>query len=129
MKPVLYHKVKKRTKLFEMEVLNFIPHTLDAEVMQITVKNVSKKKVIFTPTTFIPLYGRPEKCLRDHRHVSALLNRIEMTRHGILLAPTMVFDEAGHRSEGCRCGQKLYSRFPQSTFTRPGDRRSTESGA
>ena len=50
------------------------------------------------PTSFIPLYGRSEKCLRDHRHVTSLLNRIYLDAYGIMLKPTMVFDERGHKA-------------------------------
>ncbi|MCK5289000.1 MAG: cellobiose phosphorylase, partial [Candidatus Omnitrophica bacterium] len=48
------------------------------------------------PTSFIPLYGRGEKNLRDHRHVSSLLNRVYLNKFGITLKPTLFFDEEGH---------------------------------
>jgi cellobiose phosphorylase len=93
----LYHKLTKKTKTLDIEILNFIPHNLEAEVMRITLTNQSRKETIITPTSFIPLYGRSEKNLRDHRHVSSLLNRVTLDKYSIQLKPTMIFDEKGHR--------------------------------
>jgi cellobiose phosphorylase len=94
---VLYQRLFKRLGALEAEVLNFVPFDLAAEVMEIVVRNRGSRPVEITPTSFIPLYGRSEKNLRDHRHVSSLLNRITIDRYGIFLKPTMVFDEKGHR--------------------------------
>ncbi|RKY43803.1 MAG: cellobiose phosphorylase [Candidatus Omnitrophota bacterium] len=91
----LYHKLVKENELFSLEILNFIPFDLDAEVMWIKIRG--KKKIKITPTSFLPLYGRGEKSLRDHRHVTSLLNRVELKRYGIILKPTMIFDERKHR--------------------------------
>ena len=95
---LLYHKIIKQTKSLEIEILNFVPFDASVELMRIKVKNRSAKVVKIIPTSFIPLYGRSEKCLRDHRHVTALLNRVYLEKHGIYLKPTMVFDEKGHRA-------------------------------
>ena len=92
----LYHKLSKETKSLHIEVLNFIPHNLKVEVMRVKVVNKGRKEISITPTSFIPLYGRAQKNLRDHRHVSSLLNRVELDKYGIFLKPTMVFDEMGH---------------------------------
>jgi cellobiose phosphorylase len=91
-----YHKITKYTKLIDIEILNFIPYDLDVEVMQIKVKNKSKKSLDITACSAIPLYGRSEATLRDHRHVSGLLNRVDLTNDGILLRPTLLFNEEGH---------------------------------
>jgi cellobiose phosphorylase len=64
--------------------------------MQIKVKNKSKKSLDITACSAIPLYGRSEATLRDHRHVSGLLNRVDLTNDGILLRPTLLFNEEGH---------------------------------
>jgi len=93
----LYHKLIKKTKGLDIEILNFIPHNLNCEVMQVKIKNKTKRSLGFTPTSFIPLYGRSAENLRDHRHVSSLLNRIKLTKYTISLKPTMVFNEAGHK--------------------------------
>jgi cellobiose phosphorylase len=93
---LFYQKMFKQYKQLHAEIINFIPHNLNAEVMWIKIKNSGKKPIKIRPTSFVPLYGRSEKNLRDHRHVSALLNRVFLNRYGILLKPSMVFDESGH---------------------------------
>jgi cellobiose phosphorylase len=93
----LYHKITKKIKGLEIEILNFIPFDLPVEVMRIKVRNISSKTAKIVPTSFIPLYGRSEKNLRDHRHVSSLLNRVSLEKFGIALKPTMIFDEKGHK--------------------------------
>ncbi len=93
----LYHKLIKKSSSLRVEIINFIPHDLAAEVMWVKVKNTSSAPKTFVPTSFLPLYGRGEATLRDHRHVSSLLNRIKLSSHGIDLRPTMIFDEQGHR--------------------------------
>lgn len=93
----LYHKLTKKVRALEIEILNFIPYNLGVEVMWVKVKNSGKRPIKITPISFIPLYGRPEKNLRDHRHVTSLLNRISLDRYGIYLKPTLVFDERRQR--------------------------------
>ncbi|MFH1398410.1 MAG: cellobiose phosphorylase [Candidatus Omnitrophota bacterium] len=92
----LYHKVIKKTKTLEIGVLNFIPHDLPVEIMRVKVKNIINKPLKIIPTSFIPLFCRAEKNLRDHRHVSSLLNRIQLDKYGILVKPAMIFNESGH---------------------------------
>jgi cellobiose phosphorylase len=93
----LYQKLFKRYPGMAVEILNFIPSDLPVEVMRVTVTNRSSAPVPVTAFSFVPLFGRPEKNLRDHRHVSSLLNRVFLQKFGIVLRPTMVFDEKGHR--------------------------------
>ncbi len=93
----LYHKVTKNTGSLVIEIVNFIPYDSDLEVMSVRVRNISSGSVKISPVSFIPLYGRSEKNLRDHRHVSSLLNRIEIDKYGISLKPTMIFDEKQHK--------------------------------
>ena len=50
-----------------------------------------------TPTAAIPLYGRSADNIRDHRNVTSMLHRIWTTGDGVLVRPTMSFDERGHR--------------------------------
>lgn len=92
----LYHKVIKMAHGLRIEVLNFVPFDKAVEVMHISITNKRNRDIEITPTSFIPLYGRSEKNIRDHRHVSSLLNRVELDRYGIFLKPTMIFDEKGH---------------------------------
>ncbi|MGE5308079.1 MAG: GH36-type glycosyl hydrolase domain-containing protein [Deltaproteobacteria bacterium] len=93
----LYQKLAKKAAGLDIEVLNFIPHDVPVEVMRVTIRNVSGRSIPLEAVSFLPLYGRSEKNLRDHRHVSSLLNRVELDRFGITLRPTMIFDEKGHR--------------------------------
>jgi cellobiose phosphorylase len=94
----LYHKITKKFPGLTAEITNFIPEGLAAEVMWIKLINTSRKPLEFTPISCIPLYGRGEKSLRDHRHVTSLLNRIRLSPYGIFLTPTMTFDEKRHRA-------------------------------
>ena len=94
---ILFQKIIKRVDVLHIEILSFIPYDLDVEVMQIRIVNMGDMEARITPTSFIPLYGRGESSLRDHRHVTSLLNRVELDKYGIYLKPTMVFDEKGHR--------------------------------
>ncbi len=93
----LYHKVHKKVIGLDIEILSFIPHNLPVEVMRVKIRNISSKEIKIIPTSFIPLYGRGEKNLRDHRHVSSLLNRVKLDKFGISLVPSMTFDEKGHK--------------------------------
>ena len=80
------------------EVINFVPTNNDqVELMHVTIKNISDKEYEITPTAAIPIYGRSAHNLRDHRHVTSLLNRIYMSDYGIIMKPTLSFDEKGHK--------------------------------
>ncbi|MFH1767770.1 MAG: cellobiose phosphorylase [Candidatus Omnitrophota bacterium] len=93
---ILYHKLFKKYRGLNAEITSFIPYDLDVEVMWIKIKNTRASSLEFVPTSFIPLYGRSEQNLRDHRHVTSLLNRIYLKKYGIVLKPTMSFNERGH---------------------------------
>ncbi len=93
----LYHKLTKKAGPLHIEILNFVPSSMAVEVMSIKIANKSSKSINITPTSLIPLYGRGENTLRDHRHVSSLLNRIHLDKYGIFLKPTLSFDEEGHK--------------------------------
>ena len=92
-----YHKLIHDYPDVEIQTINFIPHNLDVEVMWIKIKNKKNKAFEFTPTSFIPLYGRGENNLRDHRHVTSLFNRVHLDKYGIFLKPTLSFREQGHK--------------------------------
>jgi len=94
---LLYHKLIKKTSLLDIEILNFIPSSIAVEIMSIKITNKSSKSITITPTSLIPFYGRGENTLRDHRHVSSLLNRIHLNRYGLSLKPTLSFNEEGHK--------------------------------
>ena len=65
--------------------------------MQVKVTNKSNHARKITVTPAIPLYGRSADNLRDHRHVTSLLHRIETMENGICCKPVLSFDERGHQ--------------------------------
>ena len=97
---LLWHKVTRRNRRLGLraEMLNFVPAGPDpVELMQVTLTNTGDAPLTITPTAAIPIYGRSADNLRDHRHVTSLLHRIRTMPHGVLVRPTLSFDERGHR--------------------------------
>ena len=72
---------------------------LDAssEIMNVTLKNDSEGEISFTPVAAVPVYGRSADNLRDHRHVTSLLHRAYACEGGVVVKPTLSFDERGHQ--------------------------------
>ncbi len=80
------------------EILSFIPVTGGpVEVMRVKLTNVMQERIEFTPTAAIPVYGRSSHNIRDHRHVTSLLQRIWLDTFGVIVKPTLLFDESGHK--------------------------------
>ncbi len=80
------------------EILSFVPAgNLPCEIMQVTITNISRRKIKLTPFAAIPMYCRGTHNLRDHRHVTSLLQRITLHKFGIISKPTLSFDEKGHQ--------------------------------
>lgn len=97
---ILWHQITRKSKEFgvQAEVTSFVPAVKDKiEIMRISVTNISEAPIGMRPTAAIPLYGRSADNLRDHRHVTSLLHRITTTQKGIVLNPTLTFDERGHK--------------------------------
>jgi len=95
----LWHTIiRENTSVgLKAEVTNFVPAGNDTvELMQVKITNTSDKKMTVTPTAAVPVYARSADNLRDHRHVTSLLNRIRCTDQGVLVTPTLSFDERGH---------------------------------
>ncbi len=67
------------------------------EIMLVEVTNTSRRKLEFAPYAAIPVFARSADNVRDHRHVTALLHRIQAHGNGITVCPTMSFDERGHK--------------------------------
>jgi cellobiose phosphorylase len=102
----LWHQVTRRNPVLGLraEITNIVPPVGDVpadaglvELMQVVLVNEGEEPLTLTPTAAIPIYGRSADSLRDHRHVTSLLHRIYTQRHGILVRPTLAFDERGHR--------------------------------
>ncbi len=97
---LLWHEVTRENAEIGLQacITSFVPvgtpHTV--ELMRVAVTNTGNAPVTFTPTAAIPVYGRSADNLRDHRHVTSLLHRIRTDQHGVLVRPTLSFDERGH---------------------------------
>ncbi len=97
---LLWHQVTRENRRLGLraEVTNFVPAVPDhVELMRVRVTNIAKKALRVTPTAAIPIYGRSADNLRDHRHVTSLLHRIYTIPAGVVVQPTLSFDERGHR--------------------------------
>lgn len=95
----LYHKIVREFKSQNIivEVLNFVPLEDNLEIMVVNIKNVSQKTLKLDVLIGVPLYGRSADNIRDHHHVSSLLNRIYKFKNYAVLKPTLIFDERGHK--------------------------------
>lgn len=96
----LWHKVIRENHEINIraEITNFVPVDDDqVELMKVSIINTGKEKLELTPTVAIPVYGRSADNLRDHRHVTSLLHRIKTIDNGVIVKPTLSFDERGHK--------------------------------
>ncbi len=97
---LLWHEVTRENEAAGLRacITSFVPadapHTV--ELMRVTVTNTGAQPITFTPTAAIPIYGRSADNLRDHRHVTSLLHRVHTSHWGVLVRPTLSFDERGH---------------------------------
>ncbi|MBU1141909.1 MAG: cellobiose phosphorylase [Firmicutes bacterium] len=107
---LLFQKVTRSNKLFSIETTSYVPLEDNVEVHQIILKNLSSHILPLQVSTAIPIYGRSADNLRDHRHVTSLLNKIEVIKSGIIVQPTLSFDERGHVEN-----DTIYSVFADST--------------
>jgi cellobiose phosphorylase len=79
------------------EVTSFVPTGEDrVELMRVILSNCGTADLTLTPTAAVPIFGRSADNLRDHRHVTSLLHRTTCHRHGVIVRPTLSFDERGH---------------------------------
>ena len=78
-------------------ITTFIPQNDNVEIMYVEIKNHSNVPHRLSACAAIPIYGRSADNIRDHRHVTSLLNRITVSQNGVLVCPTMSFDERGHQ--------------------------------
>jgi cellobiose phosphorylase len=96
---LLWHKITREHKGLGLKsvITNFVPSGQDTvELMRVTVKNTGDRKITLMPTAAIPIYGRSADNLRDHRHVTSLLHRTKCIDSGVVVRPTLSFDERGH---------------------------------
>ena len=79
------------------EITSFVPPQENVEIMEVQITNTGAVSQKVTGIAAIPIYGRSADNIRDHRNVTSMLHRIKTTDHGVLVKPTMSFDEKGHR--------------------------------
>lgn len=119
---MLWHKLTRINKRIGIEArfTNFIPVSKDAaEIMLVELTNISKRNLTLTPTAAIPIYGRSADRLRDHRHASSLFNRIKIDKYGVIMTPTMIFDERRHKINDLSYfvfGCDAYGNAPEGSF-------------
>lgn len=90
------HRASKRYGL-EADTTSFVTLDGSMEVMLVEITNKTDEAMEIVPIGAIPIYGRSADNIRDHRHVTSLLHRIETTQYGIEVTPVLSFDERGHR--------------------------------
>jgi cellobiose phosphorylase len=97
----LWQRVKRINARYGLQavVTSFVPCSNDrVELMKITITNLSNDPLMLSATAAIPIYGRSAENLRDHRHVTSLLHRTRCGKYGVLVSPTLSFDERGHQT-------------------------------
>ena len=97
---LLWHTLVRESpaRALRAEVTNFVPAGQDTvELMRVVITNTGRAAITATPTAVVPLYGRSADNIRDHRHVTSLLQRLTVAENGVRLTPTLTFDERGHR--------------------------------
>ncbi len=119
---MLWHRVIRENEALGLksEITNFVPVSNDAvELMIVSLTNTGKSKLKITPTSAIPIFGKSADNLRDHHHVTSLLNRVIPHPAGVVIKPTMSFDERGHEINNtfyCVLGVTGHGEFPESTI-------------
>lgn len=96
---LMWQTVTRKSRKYQLEakVTSFVPVEQNIEIMQVEITNAGKMRVEFTPVAAIPIYGRSADNIRDHRHVTSLLHRISTRKEGVVVKPTLSFDERGHQ--------------------------------
>jgi cellobiose phosphorylase len=93
----LYQIVTRKNRNHTLQTTSFIVNDEPIELHQVVFTNLKEQPVKLHVLTASPLYGRSADNLRDHRHVTSLLNRVWVKDHLIELKPTLSFDERGHK--------------------------------
>ncbi len=81
----------------EAEVTCFVPVNDNVEVLLVRLRNLADAPRKLVPVAAVPIYGRSADNVRDHRNVTSMLHRIRTVERGVLVKPTLSFDERGHR--------------------------------
>ena len=96
----MWHQIERSSEKYSLssKIISFVPVSeYCVEIMHVEIKNEGKEELSIVPTAAVPLYGRSADNIRDHRHVTSLLHRAVTTQKGVLVTPTLSFDERGHQ--------------------------------
>lgn len=95
----MHHRVRRESGFgLVSEITSFVPSSGERlEITGVTLTNASDSTMKIQVLSATPIYGRSADNIRDHRHVTSLLHRMETTLHGVTVNPTMTFDERGHQ--------------------------------
>ncbi len=95
----MWHEMTRKSRDFGLssKIRSFVPVSDNVEVMEVVITNISEEDLTLTPYGAIPIYGRSADNIRDHRHVTSLLHRIQTTESAVVVKPTLSFDERGHQ--------------------------------
>lgn len=106
----LIHKIIRKSKDLMVESESFISTKDNHEMHRVIITNTSQRTINIKPVLNVPMYSRSADNLRDHRHVSALLNNLELTKNGMINQPTFLFDERGHHINHNRYHMDFYTK-------------------
>lgn len=96
---IMWHKVERESQEIGLKstITTFVPQSEDkVELTKFEITNITDEPLEITSTAAIPLYARSASNIRDHRHVTSLLHRTYTVKNGIMIYPTLTFDERGH---------------------------------
>lgn len=118
---LMWHETWRKSMKYQLEasVTSFVPLQKNVEIMLVSITNTARMSISFTPLAAVPLYGRSADNIRDHRHVTSLLNRTVVTEYGIHLKPSLSFDERGHQENHMIYyveGMDEYGKAPESFY-------------
>ncbi len=114
----MWQRMERKSEKYSLvsRITSFVPvGKYNVEIMYVEIENGGEQTCSFVPTAAVPLYGRSADNLRDHRHVTSLLHRAETIPEGVLVTPTLSFDERGHRENEVTyfvCGMEGDGRNP-----------------
>lgn len=96
---LMWQTVKRNSQKYQLEaeITSFVLVNQNVEIMHVKICNKAETEQKITPIAAIPIYGRSADNIRDHRNVTSMLHRIYTKESGVLVKPTMSFDEKGHR--------------------------------
>ncbi|WP_162151185.1 GH36-type glycosyl hydrolase domain-containing protein [Haploplasma modicum] len=89
--------ITRNNEKIKMETTSFISINENVEIHLVRIVNTSKKIISLEAVTSVPMYSRSPENIHDHRHVTSLLNIVEVVENGIINKPTLTFDERGHK--------------------------------